>query len=317
MASGSPSSRRLSATRSATLPAVDEKPGRTAAARSTSSRTAGSVSSGASGQMCSPRNDSGVRLVTSAVSRGQRTSSPARSPAAPATCSKLSSTSTQRPSEMIAATASAGSCPMVREPSAAASAGSTSSAPGNALRSTPAAPSRPPASRQATSWASRLLPTPPGPVTVTSRTLRSRASLVTAARSASRPTSELTGAGSPMVVRRAGRRVTAGGALRASRTNSARAAPVSSRASASARAVSRCGRRVVPRSRSPIVRTPTALRSASCSWDRPRATRSSTIRAARSTGTNSMAGVQFPPAFLPIPPGSGEAAARTVWPRIA
>jgi hypothetical protein len=122
MASGRPSSRRHSSTTAAALPWVSVKSWRTAWARPTNSATAGedassssgtpaasaasSSGSGGTGYSRSARSPSTVRLVARIAVPGQRASSSSRSRAASMTCSRLSRTSSQRPSPSCSAKAS-------------------------------------------------------------------------------------------------------------------------------------------------------------------------------------------------------------------
>ena len=213
MASGRPSSRRQISATAAALPLVSAKPGRTARARSVNSATAGQDSSSSSGMVVgsagsgsggtgysrSARRPSTVRLVTSISSCGQRVSSSPRSGAAWTTCSRLSRISSHAPSPNVAASASTGdpvparSAPAARPIAASTSPGSVTDSSGT---NTVPAPNRS-RSRSPTATASRVLPTPPGPVSVTSRTPGRSTSPATSSMARSRPSSDvvLTGSG--------------------------------------------------------------------------------------------------------------------------
>ena len=210
MASGSPSSRwQISATAPA-FPLVSSKPADAACARCTNRRTdahrctfaasppapAGGTGSGGTGNSCSPLSRNTIRLVTSATTPGAAPSSSATSGAAPITCSKLSSTSTSRRARRYDFTSVISAPPEVLSPSAAEIAAVTSSAARTEPSATNRTPSAKPApTRCATSTASLLFPTPPGPVRVTRRTPSARTRSPTAATSSSRPTSGVAGTG--------------------------------------------------------------------------------------------------------------------------
>jgi hypothetical protein len=212
MASGSPSRRRpISATASA-FSSVRAKPGRTARARSTNSATVGEASSadtpedtlagsasGGTGYSRSARSPSTVRLVATIVIPGQRASSSPKSRAIPTTCSRLSRISSQAPSPNVSASASSGepaparSAPAIRPIAASTSSGLVIASSGT---NTVPAPKRSP-SRSPTATASRVLPMPPGPVSVTSRAPERSTSPATSSMARSRPSSDvvLTGSG--------------------------------------------------------------------------------------------------------------------------
>ena len=144
------------------------------------------------------------RLVTSARVPGQAARiRSANSAASSITCSQLSRTSSHRPVPSRAATASAsGWCEPSVTPSAVATARAT-----NPSRTGTRSTNAPPDGNSATASsaitaASRVLPTPPGPSSVTSRASSIAAS--TAARSAARPTNVVPDAGRPAM--RAGSR---------------------------------------------------------------------------------------------------------------
>ena len=140
------------------------------------------------------------RLVTSTVSRGQAASS--RRPAArpSSTCSKLSSTSSSVPvaAGRRAGVRRAGRSPASRTPSARAIAGGDQGrvarrGEGDEARRRRRTPRR--SVRRRPASARRVLPTPPGPVRVTSGTSGRRSRARTAATSRSRPISGVRGGG--------------------------------------------------------------------------------------------------------------------------
>jgi hypothetical protein len=98
------------------------------------------------------------------------------------------------PRKSATSTSGSGALPASRTPNAAATAEATSAGSASAARETYRTPSRraPPA-RAAASSARRVLPTPPGPVSVSSRAPRSRR--LTSASSRSRPTKLVSGTG--------------------------------------------------------------------------------------------------------------------------
>jgi len=212
MASGSPSSRAQIAATSAAFPAVRAKEGRTACAHCTKRATAGKRAtaagsapsagvgraSGGTGKVCSPRTRSAARLVTSATTPGHAPSSAASAGPAPATCSMLSSSSSRSLSRKWAWSRSSTGCPAAsRRPSARAMVGSAKAGSRRAARLTVTTPSAKALSRPATTcWARRVLPTPPGPVSVSRRTSGWRSRCATAASSRSRPSNGVSGAGS-------------------------------------------------------------------------------------------------------------------------
>ena len=209
MASGSPSSRRQISAIAPAFPLVSSKPADAACARCTNRRTEahrctsasppapiGGTGRGGTGNSCSPLSRNTIRLVTSATTPGAAPSSSATSGAASITCSKLSSTSTSRRARRYDFRSVISLPPEVFSPSAAAIAAVTSSAARTGPSSTNRTPSsKPGPSRCATSTASLLFPTPPGPVRVTRRTPSARTRSLTAAASSSRPTSGVAGTG--------------------------------------------------------------------------------------------------------------------------
>ena len=215
-ASGRPSRRRQTAATAPAFSGVSSNEPLVALARSTNSATAGyamsdsveSVSddggsaSGASGYSRSAAILSGVLLVVTIRSPGQRSISPATSDAADTTCSRLSRSRSAFLSPISAATPSPSVRPSASFTSSASatagrkSAGSVTSA--SAMNATPSRNSG--ASSRPSSTTMRVFPTPPGPVIVTTRC--SRTSSMSDARSAARPTSGAAGLG--QVARQAG-----------------------------------------------------------------------------------------------------------------
>ena len=211
IASGRPSRRRQISATAAALPSVRAKPGRTARARSVNSATAGQAATSATGAVAGPagsggtgysrsaRSPSTVRLVATITSPGQRASSSPRSRATPTTCSRLSKISSQAPSPNVSASASSGepararSAPAARPTATRTSPGSVTVSSGT---NTVPAPNRS-RSRSPAATASRVLPTPPGPVSVTSRAPERATSPATSSMARSRPSSDvvLTGSG--------------------------------------------------------------------------------------------------------------------------
>ena len=184
MPSGMPSSRRQ--IRPASCTARSSQPSGTpwAAARSTSNRTASlapiaSASSPSAGTpsdgtryTCSPPMPSGSRLVASSATFGHPRSSASASLAhVPMRCSQLSSTNSRRRPPTACRTVSAtGRSGLRRTPSTSATVTQTRSGSWSGARSANHTPSpAPSASPAATCSASRVLPTPPAPVSVTSR----------------------------------------------------------------------------------------------------------------------------------------------------
>jgi hypothetical protein len=212
IANGTPSRRWQISTTAQALSSVRAKSPRTARARSTNSATAGEAcssgtdmvvgsagsGSGGTGYTCSARSPSTVRLVARMATPPQRASSSSRSPAASSTCSRLSRTSSQAPSPSCSTRASGGaSVPARSTPTARAMPASTSAGwvtPASGTNTAPAAKSvanRPPAAN-----ARRVLPIPPGPVRVTSRTSGQATRPATSSMAPSRPTSEVVARGS-------------------------------------------------------------------------------------------------------------------------
>ncbi len=172
-------------------------------ARSTNRATASPIASPGrdrpgTGKTCSKGSISRAWLVARTPTPGQRPSRRSTKGATPSSrCSQLSSTS--RVSASAHSTASASSTVRPRgssRPMAALTAPAIWAGSVTGTRSTNHAPSRrSPASSAATATARRLLPTPPGPRAVTSRS-RPRAAR-SSATSAARPTKEVSGTGRP------------------------------------------------------------------------------------------------------------------------
>ena len=147
----------------------------------------------------SPERRSGSRLVASTVSPGQAASRSATSGAASITCSKLSSTS--RADRRRRARRQHVAERAVADLTHPEGAGDRRQRRGRARDTAPRATNQTPsanasaAASAAARRASRVLPTPPGPVSVTRRTSGRRSSSPTAAISRSRPTSEVSGTG--------------------------------------------------------------------------------------------------------------------------
>ena len=216
IASGTPSRRRQISATAAALPSVRAKPGRTARARATNSATAGDAISSSSGTLAGPTgtlagsgsggtgysrsacSPSTVRLVATITTPGQRASSAPRSRAAPITCSRLSRMSSQASSLSRSARASSGEhVPASSAPTARATPANTSPGWVTAASGTNAVPDpKRSASRSPTATASRVLPTPPGPVNVTNRTPGRASRPASSPMACSRPTSEVVPAGS-------------------------------------------------------------------------------------------------------------------------
>ena len=141
--------------------------------------------------MCSAARCSTTRLVTSSVSRVVCASSSASSDAAATTCSRLSTISNACRSRSAACTTAMSGCPPCSPtPSVEPMAGTTSDGSVIGARSTNQTPSgnAGPSAVPASS-ARRVLPLPPGPVSVSRLTSSRSSSAVTAASSRSRPTS--------------------------------------------------------------------------------------------------------------------------------
>ena len=154
-----------------------------------SAPTAGSES-GATVNSCSPRILSASRLVTSTLRCGHCARSVATSSAADMTCSKLSSISSiWRPRSCSPISVRTSSRPGMLMPTARTIASSAAGASRAGDRSTKYTPSGKRSIASAAAWRpSRVLPIPPGPVRVSSRTRAdSRCSRI-AARSVARPT---------------------------------------------------------------------------------------------------------------------------------
>jgi|GEM_PF-4244837 len=214
-ASGSPASRQQIAATAAALPSSSPKAGETARARSTKSRPEGEprTSSTVGDRVeegnarvptrysCSPLTRRGARLVASTTRPGQASSSPATSGAAFSRCSKLSSTRSSRfslrraRSVRRARSASPGICPSASlRPKERAMVGTTREGSPSGARATNATPSGKSSAVSRAAWtARRVLPTPPVPVRVSSRTAGSRRKASISSSSRSRPRSGVCG----------------------------------------------------------------------------------------------------------------------------
>jgi hypothetical protein len=162
------------------------------------SRPVSSTDSGASRYRASPATRSGSRLVARMRISSQVASNSAHSAAAASImCSQLSSTSSSCCRDSARSSAAAAGIPgRSRTLSAAATAAATRAGSATGASSASHAPSaNRPATCLATSAASRVLPTPPGPVTVTSRYSPSRPT--TSPTAATRPMRLVSGAGTP------------------------------------------------------------------------------------------------------------------------
>jgi hypothetical protein len=193
------------------LAAVSSKPGKTARTRWRKSSIAGDSAktslgigffasgrgSGGTGNWCSPPRRSGARLVASTVSPGHAPKRSATRGAAPMRCSKLSINSSICVPCRCCFRVSRSVRPATSLiPIASARAEGRRSGSFREARGTKATPSaNAPRKRSATSTASRVLPTPPGPVRVNRRTstrCRRRATVVA---SSSRPIKGVIGKG--------------------------------------------------------------------------------------------------------------------------
>ena len=200
IASGNPSSRAQISPTTAAVSSSRPKLGRASRPRSTKSVTAEEAiapaepvgsESGGTGRSCSPRTRSPSRLVTRSASLGHCRTSSAASSAAAITCSKLSSTRSSRRGRRCAASASRRSrSPGTARPVVWAIATRTAIGSRACARSTKKTPSSKCSRASDAAWtASRVLPIPPGPVSVTSRTASPRSRRASCSSSAARPTS--------------------------------------------------------------------------------------------------------------------------------
>ena len=173
-ASGRPSRRRQTAATASSFSGVSSNEPLVDLARSTKSAIAGGSSSGASAYSRSAAILSGVLLVVTIRSSGQRSIRPATSGAAATTCSRLSRSrsaflspiSATMPSPSVRSSASFTS-------SASARAGRNCAGSVTSASATNATPSRNSgASSRPSSTTIRVFPTPPGPVIVTTRCSR-------------------------------------------------------------------------------------------------------------------------------------------------
>ena len=180
MASGMPSSRRHSSRASSReCPAAWRPPA--AAARSSNRRSASqsapSRDSGGTTRTCSPGRFSGVRLVARTRSRGHPASSRSTARAqGSARCSQLSRSSSSRWSRIRRMGAARGSpAPWSLTSRASATVAPISDGSPTGARSTSRTPSGKPPAVAAACRASRVLPTPPAPASVTRRDRRQQA----------------------------------------------------------------------------------------------------------------------------------------------
>ena len=202
MASGRPSSRRTISATAAALSAVSVNPWRTAMARSRNRRTAsepaiasrsvaaaGGTGSGGTANSCSPAIRSGARLDTIIRSFGAPRRISATTGAPATTCSKLSRTMSAVRSPKCSTTRWSGVRAGASSPTAVAIEDAIRSGSVTAARGTNHTP---PGLAAITSLATardrRVLPVPPGPVSVSSRVRDRRA---TAADTSSRPTNDV------------------------------------------------------------------------------------------------------------------------------
>jgi len=235
---------------------------------------------GATRSVRSQRSCSGARLVTSSASPGHAASKSARWAAAGNTCSKLSSTSNWRRSRKASTRRSSQlRRPMFRRLRALARALRTCAGSRTGVRSAKATPSAkrsgPAASEAAAASARRVLPTPAGPVNVSSRTSSVVSSCRMSASSSDRPTSGVGGdAARRASVTRASREVAAHSPARtswaltrarAAASNWARASPSNPSALASNSTVALRGMRRLPCSSAAMVFGLRPALAASCS----------------------------------------------------
>ena len=212
MASGNPSTRwQIAATLDAFF-SVNANAGRTARARSMNRLTAsfrsrisrdpaadGGSGNGSMESACSPRTCNGARLVARICSAGQASRMCATTSATPAMrCSQLSKRSKVCRGRRWRSSASAiGWCGAAVTSRALASAPDTSAGSASGARSIQTTPSaKELVTSPAIASASRVLPTPPGPVSVSSGTASSSKKVRADTRSASRPIRRVRGWGS-------------------------------------------------------------------------------------------------------------------------
>ena len=201
-ASGRPSRRRQISVTAVTLSSVSAKVGAAAVARwqnrATDGTTAaasappgvngGGTGSGCNGRICSPSTPSGSRLVASTVNPGQsRTRVSTRPATAPSTCSQLSSRrSIERPRRYSTSRSVTVWPSRCCTPSVVASRSGTAAAGHRGQLAHPGPVAVADRASAATRSASRVLPTPPTPLRVTTRKRPSVA--CAAAASPARPT---------------------------------------------------------------------------------------------------------------------------------
>ncbi len=215
MASGSPSRRRQRRATACWFASATVKPGTTAAARSANSRSAGKDSTadgvsssgagagrGGTSKSCSPASPSRCRLVARIRTPSVAASTvPARTAQLRSRCSQLSSTMSRRRSRRWSTRISSGGRTVsLRTPSASFTACGTNASSLSAASCTSHTPSgKARATCPATCPARRVLPTPPGPVSVSS--LPADNNRLTPAASSRRPTKLVSSAGNPEVRR--------------------------------------------------------------------------------------------------------------------
>ena len=279
IASGSPSSRRHSSATAGALLSVSPKSGRRSRARSTNSAMASDTASGATGRHCSPRSRSGSRLVASTWSRGHA-----------ATSSPSSGRGVEDVLDVVDDQQGLRAAEAAHERVLIALARLRRHLHGPGQRAGDVGGGRPRgrgrrhgrrrgtrcASARAASMAMRVLPTPPGPVKVTSR--RSAITPATAWRSASRPTVGVGGGGGPSGASGAATRRDRGPPARARAAPVPAAGPARRRAGAAPRGRPTAPRRAGPRRTAPAS---AARRAARAAAPLPRAVRSRPARRPR------------------------------------
>ena len=253
-AGGSPPRRQQIAATEAVFLRVSRKAEEASRARSRKSRAAGApftlstsgawegsgTGSGGTRHSRSPRRRRGARLVASTQRPGQEPSSPATSGAAPITCSKLSSTSSiSFPLKYLWSVPRGDLPPASLNPRVREMAVTTRPASPNGASATKAAPlGKCSAALRTTSRARRVLPTPPGPASVSRRVSRRRRMSLAASASRSRPRSGVGGVGR---VEGVGAVVEGAAAARPGTHAKSEACPLSVSISASASARTVCG----------------------------------------------------------------------------
>ena len=186
----------------ASLPASMTNAADRALAQRANSVTASCMGSGSTSISCSSRSQSADRLVTRIRSRGHPISRSLNSGAAGRRCSKLSSTRSIAWSPILAESCAATDCPGVsRIPSVCLIVDATRLGSASGPRLTIETPSgKSGAIVPATAVASRVLPTPGGPVSVRSLDSDRRSMERAAITSSWRPTSAVEGPSAPAPV---------------------------------------------------------------------------------------------------------------------